>query len=1490
MITTFLTSGTFIYLFTPFFKPQAEAAWYDDNWHYRKSVEITAHTAQETNEYIAFTIANTNTLVTAGKLQSDCGDLRFTDMGGNLLSYFIVSGCNSASTVVHVNFQVFPAGAQTIYYYYGNPSAQNGAAAADFSTEASSYTVGSQGSEEKAQSPAGYWKFNEGTGTAAKDTSSNEYNGTVTSATWQTEDQCISSKCLYFDGTVASVDTNHDFSWTNADPFTISVWVRPNTNTADHGILGKVNWEYSLLQNDNTFKFNYYNTVGAGVIDLDSNTLITVGKWYHIEITSDGTTATMYVNGKVEDTDTNITGTYQDRAEDTIVGRAYTNHGSGAGASYFQGFIDEPKIYDYARSAEQAKLDYNVQGASVLGVQAGENLDNGLIGYWKMDENTGTTTVADSSGNNNTGTSASSANVTTGKFGNARSFNSTYVTIPDATNLNPTTAVTLSAWVNPTSTFTSSFRQVINKSLTTGGGDRQYYMDIEVTSGAVRMCIQITCAISTTTLSADTWYHVIGTYDNTSIKIYVNGVLETTQAYTTAIPVTAGDLAIGRFGSISTNTFLGNIDEARVYNRAIDSQEASQLYNWGPDPIMYYNFEEGSGTTINDTSGSGYNGTLSNSPTRTAGKFGQGLQFTQSSTQQASTSVSSGPISYLSNHTLGFWVKFTNNAASDWRRVTGYQITAGSDRAPGIWTCPSGNSTLGLYWRFAPSNSGFSCYGPTGASSVFSTNTWYYVAVSKNGSTATYYVNGVAYGTATVDNPMSIGTGAWDIGHINSTYTAAGVIIDEMKLYNYPRTAQQIIQDMNGSGAPGGSSDSAVGKWQFDEGYGTTTANNGNLGSTLDGTISGATWTNSGKYNKALVYDGTDDSTSLPDNDAIDFSVNQNFSVSFWVKDGGGNSNADSIVEKWTGAGGYPYVFRFNTTGNTVSFARWDGTNNPTVLGGVSILDGNWHHVVGIKDGSILRIYIDGKQRSTTPDTTTGTTTNSSPIYIASRGGASLFYNGTVDELNVYGYALTAQEVAMDYNQNSSQVLGAVGTAADGTTPSNDSDRGYCPPGDTTATCAPVAEWLFEEGSGTTVNDTSTGGNTGTFAGSSTYWANGQNGKVGNFQVDNYVSATSVNYNLGNSLTISAWVKPNVTANASTRMTIFSNNEAASMPQLELGGSAGTNRVAIIIPGVFVAQTGDNAVTTGQWNHIVYTRNGTGAGTHRIYVNGKNITLVTDAANDFTNAATTIQIGRRATSQYFNGQIDQVRLFNYPLSASQVAWTYNQGKPVGFWSFDECQGTVAKDLSTSQNTGTITIGASGSQTTTGTCLTPTDGTGAWYNGRNGKVNSSLNFDGTDDYVEVPMTIAFPNVTTAAWIKTTDANAMIIERSNTSFYFALISGQVCMYLATASPVWTCSTTTVHDGNWHHVVGSYDGVTKSIYIDGKLSNSISASGSVGSGGAAALQIGNRNNSGTRIDFFAGQIDEPKVFNYGLSPIQVKTLFNNGAINFAPITGTP
>lgn len=99
--------------------------WMNSSWLYRMEVTVPNTGSTLTDEEVLMQV-NTATLVTAGKLQSDCDDLRVTDSDGTTpISYWVEGGCNTATTQIWTEIPSLPTGGKVIYLYYGNSSATN---------------------------------------------------------------------------------------------------------------------------------------------------------------------------------------------------------------------------------------------------------------------------------------------------------------------------------------------------------------------------------------------------------------------------------------------------------------------------------------------------------------------------------------------------------------------------------------------------------------------------------------------------------------------------------------------------------------------------------------------------------------------------------------------------------------------------------------------------------------------------------------------------------------------------------------------------------------------------------------------------------------------------------------------------------------------------------------------------------------------------------------------------------------------------------------------------------------------------------------------------------------------------------------------------------------------------------------------------------------------------------------------------------------------
>jgi hypothetical protein len=201
----------------------------------------------------------------------------------------------------------------------------------------------------------------------------------------------------------------------------------------------------------------------------------------------------------------------------------------------------------------------------------------GLVAAYSFDEGSGTT-VADASGNGNTGT-ISNATWVQGKYGNGLQFTgatNSYVSVPDAASLDLTTAVTLEAWVNPSSLASPGSSDwcapIAKDHPTSAANDISYALYAAAGTGTppaehVLVSSGDKGVSASSNLALNAWTFLASTYDGANLKIYVNGTLITSKAQTGQIVEVNAPLKIG--GDWDSEMFTGVIDEVRVYNMAL---------------------------------------------------------------------------------------------------------------------------------------------------------------------------------------------------------------------------------------------------------------------------------------------------------------------------------------------------------------------------------------------------------------------------------------------------------------------------------------------------------------------------------------------------------------------------------------------------------------------------------------------------------------------------------------------------------------------------------------------------------------------------------------------------------------------------------------------------------------------------------------------------------------------------------------------------------
>lgn len=1532
-----IVSGAFIILLIPvalfsLFRPNnPSAAWMNDAWIYRTSLTFT-HNAAVSDTKVKFDI-DTATLITAGKMQSDCGDSRFTDVNGKVLEYYIDAGvgaCNTSSTDYYVLIPSIVNGSNVIYHYYGNPTVVNGTNAAQFtqSTTTPSGGAATTGTEAKTTGPVIYYKMDEagndrcsGLSNDVCDARGTNIDGAISNGTaWINEDLCLSGKCLYFDGSDDVVTTTQtsaiNLSAQLAAGFTFETWIKPFT--AGEGTGGQI-----FFKGTNTWL--RVDTLSSGVLDIEGRvdlattdatlnvaSKVKVGRWTHVALsyTDDADDEiTIWVNGVAVGTSTNGVGSPATDTNNLLIGGTTTNN--------FKGLIDEFKIYNYERSTAQMATDSFANGtaegnAALFGQRSNATIGDGLIGYWPMNESAangctgGANDTCDYSGmafdlawTNNTTT-------TIGKYAAGTIYDGTddYAACTDANcggvgnlDFGVSPAMSWGAWMK---TSTSGTQIIAGKKQSTATNQAGYFVYQNSTSkGACKYSDGTVDIASTGTTSTNDgkWHFIFCTSDGRNMWTYVDGALESTDDVSTVTATlnNAEDFRIGTTGN-GNNDFNGSIDEVRVYNRMLTTFEVRQLYTWAPAPVGYWPFDENGGQVAYDLSGNDWWADLGSSsaaegedPTYVTGKYGTGLNFSGGD-NGFSQVVNVGDDNYVdfgakTGFTISAWVKVEGESTFN---NSGYildKINTGSDAGFTLYYGGSGGCDGGTEYNICLTvQDGTDSY-TIATDTIVTLGSWYYITATfdrASESNSNIYFNGIQQ---PVTRDVSGGTFS-SIGDMSTSSnlcigaTSSGVVcggldpmngpVDDVKIYNYPRTQSQILKDMAGGHALGGlPTGSQVGHWNLDDMNGTTaqdgTANNQDLTTT-----NSPAWTTSGKINAGIDFESSSSQyASAADSDAL--SVLGDLSVSAWI-------NPESV----TAATLFPIAGKGGGAVTSYLLAQYGdeirmyigSSSNYVTTNATNLTTSTWYHVTGTYNAAnqIVKIYVNGQEQAAT---TTGT------IPTSITDGADSFMVGGF--LNTTAASFQVSATADDGLEQANTTWSA--------SPTNGADGFgyYSGVGDV------ESGFRFNNvniAQGTTI----TGAHLEVlgFTGNSVGTPSSVHGKVYADDVDNAAAWSSSSRPSQITTT---------TAAVDWDPTTWSDSWISS-PDIT------TVIQEIVSRGSWAS---GNSLRIAVWNDGV--------------ASGQNVAAFHDYDNGTTAATKLIVNYTSGSSSYYDGKIDDVQVFSAQLTADQVGLLMNgnsainfgttatsestqitgtaETPPVGYWKFNENSGQTTYDSSGNSNNGILG---------TTTSVQTTDPT--W---NNGKFGAALHYDGTNSSVDVADSSVLDvtdgsSFTISVWVRKTGnsnfTNPMAItskrnsgasgagyelmmaaaESGGCNYASSNVDG-VCLLVSDGTDVYTVQTgaTITSDSTWHHIEAVYDDATaanNNIYIDGKL-QTVTRTGTLANINSLAnsvdLCIGKKAST-TNCDTGTtnsvnGEIDELKIFNYARTQAQAAYDYNRG-----------
>lgn len=836
--------------------------------------------------------------------------------------------------------------------------------------------------------------------------------------------------------------------------------------------------------------------------------------------------------------------------------------------------------------------------------------------------------------------------------------------------------------------------------------------------------------------------------------------------------------------------------------------------------------------------------------------------------------------------------------------------------------------------------------------SLMSLGEWHQVTGTYNGSVAKLYIDGVEVastnGTITMfDSPgaLTIGSRIGCSGEFNQQ--PGGTTIDDVEMYTTGLTAAQVASTYNssnggvcnntatcgdnhlqateqcddGNTADGDGcsatctneicSDATQELTAIYHGENNTTDSSGN-GNTATAN-NGATYA-VGKVGQAFSLDGIDDFISAAHSSTLSFPGSLSFSA--WIRPTS-LANNPVILSKEVSTGNR-FGLQANSNGSLCFYLNAASCLVTTNAG--LITTNTWNHVAVVLNttGDTAGIYVNGAL-ATFVSTTSDASSNTGALAIGKSGTlAGLNFTGLIDEVSLFNRNLSAAEVAQLYNADQfGQCVATVGICGNGTVEGTEQcDDGNTANGDGCDSTCHISiqvcdanmsnEVLDLNAAKQTAEDVSGTGNDGTFNGSMTTVSDTDRGYAYSFNgTSQYISIpTSATLDSTGSFTYSVWVKPTDVDRAEPQRLFskFGSSTNQKWLWIEQGGKIGMgfngSDTATITP------TNAGFVTSGTWTQVTVSYNASNGQT-KFYKNGVLMETKTAAIGIQSNSAA-FEIGRSGQgNQYYNGLMDDMRMFSRVLSGSEVASLYNT-PTTGMCSASAAVcGNDILEVGEACDDGNTANGDSCSSTCTleicadtnpaRTHLYKAEGNANDTVGSsNGTVNGSVSytdgqadsqaFDFTNGSIDFGTGPSFSGTGAHAmsfWVKTTSTTlgTLMSQRDTNGF-----SGAFDMQLSPEGFVkyyeydgtvrhFITSTVAINDGVWHLVTLVRDTGNVKLYIDGTLDqNNNDTNVSLNSAIHASIGKNIRDN----LDPLVGQMDQVAYWNRALTASEVMSLF--------------
>ncbi|WP_339675719.1 LamG-like jellyroll fold domain-containing protein [Cyclobacterium marinum] len=820
-----------------------------------------------------------------------------------------------------------------------------------------------------------------------------------------------------------------------------------------------------------------------------------------------------------------------------------------------------------------------------------------LVGYWKMEEGSGST-LTDHSGNGNNANLQSTSGISwvSGIDGLALRMNGSlnrYASVPHNPTLDITEAITIAAWIKPEGVYR---KRILSKSGPDGyefsiveNGKVEFRFNRESSGTNYRI-------YSNTDYPSDgeTWMHVVATFDGTTSKIYINGVEDNSDSYPQSqINSNTTELQIGaKYGN---NRWIGDLDEVRLYRGALNNQEVNDLFNGTSSvpneptaPLLV--FPENFSTGV-----SNLNLNLNWEAPASADEFwiqvSEYPDFSGSLIEQTNLSNDSFNLPELKSNTTYFWRVIASNEEgySPWSQVWSF-TTEEVVKLVGYWKMEEGSGNMLIDHSGLGNNATLG--NPSGI-------TW---VTGKEGLALSLTGLVDRYGAVPDNSSLNITEGITIAAWIKPSGLGNARILTKALPDGYELS---ILEN---------------GKIEFSINR-ESGGNNYTLLSNTDYPTDGQTW-----MHVAASFDGTNSRIYVNglEDISVAYTPTQIISNSSQLQIGAKNGE-----ERWEGELDEIRVYNEALTGSEI-FDIFEGSPELPISPQLTMpISG----ISGLEPSGIILAwdpvdFADSYTVQFAEDLTfsIGETTISN-IVETSYSMPQLDYNTT------YYWRVSASNSAGDSPW--SQVW-------DFTTTTEAIDEDL------------VGHWTMENGSGNTLIDYSGKGNDATIQ--NTSGISLVPGKVGQAlrlpgSINRYASVPhNSTLDINEAITIAAWIKP--TAIQRKQILSKSGPDGYELSIYETGKlefrinreSSGSD---------YRINSNGNYIADGQtWSHVAVTFDGT---TSKIYINGVEDNSATYFPLQINSNTTELQIGAKYGNNRWEGDLDEIRLYKRALSGSEIA-------------------------------------------------------------------------------------------------------------------------------------------------------------------------------------------------------------------------------------------